>query len=124
MEKQTIVCTALPNGRAADGALLLSVHIAPRLWSSDTSVGKLALSQFPDLLAWPATLAGASWSVTFDGQPPAAATVVSAAPRADLWAALFKTDTDVVPFRFEDHCDTAIESIDSVAIHDLLSAVY
>jgi len=124
MEKQTIVCTALPNGRAADGALLLSVHIAPRLWSSDTSVGKLALSQFPDLLAWPATLAGASWSVTFDGQPPAAATVVGAASRADLWGALFKTDTDVVPFRFEDHCDTAIESIDSVAIHDVLSAVY
>ena len=51
MEKQTIVCTALPNGRAVDGALLLSVHIGPRLWSSDKSVGKLALSQFPDLLA-------------------------------------------------------------------------
>ena len=124
MEKQTIVCTALPNGRATDGALLMSVHIAPRLWSSDTSVGKLPLSQFPDLLGWPATLTGASWSVTFDGQPPVGATVVSAAPRADLWSALFKTDTDVVPFRFEDHCDTVIETIDSTAIHDMLSTIY
>ena len=83
MEKQTIVCTALPNGRATDGALLLSVHIGPRLWSSDTSARKLPLLQFPDLLAWPVTLTGANWSVTFDGQPSVGATIVSAAPRAD-----------------------------------------
>src|SRR4051794_26700942 len=124
MEKQTILCTALPNGRNADGSLRLSVYVSPRLWSDDVTVGKLKLSQFPDWLSWPTLIGSANWSVTFAGQPAMNGTVVSAAPRLDLWQALFKSDTDVVPFRFEDFRDAVIETIDSGLIHDTLAGLY
>ena len=64
MEKQTIIFTALPDGREADGSLRLSVFIAPRLWSDDASIAKLPLSKFADWLDWPTKIAGATWSLS------------------------------------------------------------
>ncbi|MDP9099285.1 MAG: hypothetical protein M3N48_09890, partial [Verrucomicrobiota bacterium] len=125
MEKQTIIFTALPNGRdPADGALRLSVFISPRLWTDDPAIKKLKLAQFPDFLDWTARITPSSWQVTFEGGPTLPATVASAAPRADLWSALFKTDTDVLPFQFDDHRGTIIETTPTDKIHDFLVGIY
>ncbi|MBA2433185.1 MAG: hypothetical protein H0V56_13905 [Chthoniobacterales bacterium] len=124
MEKHTVIFTALPNGRAADGALRLSVHIAPRLWSSDATIEKLKLSQFPDFVDWTAKVAAATWKVSFAGGPTLEATVESAAPRADLWSALFRPETDVTPYRFDDYRGAEIVTFSSAEIHDFLSGVY
>ncbi|HEX8355476.1 MAG TPA: hypothetical protein VF611_21390 [Pyrinomonadaceae bacterium] len=124
MEKHTTIFTALPNGRAAGGALRLSVFISPRLWSDDASVTKLKLSQFPDFVNWTARVAAATWKVEFDGGPTLDATVESAAPRDELWRALFRDDTDVLPYRFEDYRGSAVETFPSDRIHDFLKGVY
>ena len=124
MEKQTIIFTALPNGRAADGSLRLSVFISPRLWSDDPSVAKLKLAAFDDFRDWTSRVGAATWKVAFDGGPTLNATAVSAAPRVDLWSALFKDDTDVFPFRFDDYRGAVIETFPSDLIYDLLVGVY
>ncbi len=124
MEKHTLIYTALPNGRAEDGSLRLSVFIAPRLWSDDAALAKLKLAQFPEFLDWPARVAGAAWEVAFDGGPTLPATVESPAPRADLWSALFQNDTEVRPFRFDDYRGATIQTFSSAKIHDFLAGIY
>lgn len=124
MEKQTIIFTAIPNGRAADGSLLVSVFIAPRLWSDDATLGKLKLSKFPDFIDWTARVGAANWKVAFEGGPTLSATVESDPPRDDLWSALFKNDTDVLPFRFDDYRGAVIETFPSDQIHDFLAGLY
>lgn len=124
MEKQTIIFTALPNGRTADGSLKLSVFISPRLWSDDPAVTKLKLAVFDDFRDWTSRVNAATWKVAFNGGPTLNATVKSAAPRSDLWSALFKDDTDVFPFRFNDYRGAEIETIPSNLIYDLLVGVY
>ena len=124
MEKQTIIFTALPNGLAPDGALRLSVFISPRLWSDDPTLGKLKLAKFPDFLDWTTLVGAATWKVAFDGGPTLNATVESAAPSAVLWNALFKNDTDAIPFRFDDYRGAIIETFPSDLIHDFLVGVY
>ena len=124
MEKQTIIFTALPNGRAADGSLRFSVFISPRLWSDDPSVAKLKLLAFDDFRDWTNRVSAATWKVAFDGGPTLNATVTSGAPRTELWSALFKDDTDVFPFRFDDYRGAEIETFPSDLIYDLLVGVY
>src|SRR5262245_26711174 len=57
--KQTIIWTALPNGKTNDGHLQLSVFVRPRLERNpDTGVphlytGTTTLGKFPDFLSWP-----------------------------------------------------------------------
>src|SRR5688572_9412777 len=110
MEKQTLVFTALPNGRAADGALKLSVLISPRLWNDDPTVKKMKLSQFPDFLPWTDLVGAANWQVAFAGGLTLNATVPPGNPlREDLWNALFKADTDVLPWEFTDYRGAEIE---------------
>ncbi|HKO63473.1 MAG TPA: hypothetical protein VJV03_20075, partial [Pyrinomonadaceae bacterium] len=124
MEKQTIIFTALPNGRAADGSLRLSVFISPRLWSDDPNVPKLELSQFPDFVDWANVISGVTWKVAFDGGPTLNASVESAPPEPLKWNALFKNDTDVIPYRFDDYRGSVIETFPSNVIHDFLAGVY
>ena len=125
MEKQTVILTALPNGRdQADNALRLSVFISPRLWTDDPAMVKMKLSQFPDFIDWTARIAAATWQVSFDGAPPVNADVESEAARADLWKALFKADTDVLPFEFDDYRGTIIETAPSAKIRDFIAGVY
>jgi hypothetical protein len=124
MEKHTVICTALPDGRTADGSLRLSVHIAPRLWDTDVTVEKMKLSQFPDFVDWTTRVAGATWKVSFEGGPTLDATVVSAAPRADLWRALFRPGTDVIPYAFDDFRGSIVETQRSWEIHDFIAGVY
>jgi hypothetical protein len=120
MLKQTITWTALPHG--VDGApvagstVRLSVFVAPRLWN-DTSTSTMKLSQFPDFVDWPAVVRGAAFEVTFAGGPTLDATVTSAAPESDLWGALFKANTDVIPFEFEDLSGAQILTFSAVDAH-------
>jgi hypothetical protein len=123
MEKQTLTFTALPNGFAPDGSARVSVFISHRLWS-DTAAGNLTLDKYPDVLDWPASLAALSWEASINGGPGSTLTVDNNQLKPALWTALFRTTTQVKPFRFEDHRGTPIESFPTWAIHDTIAGVY
>lgn len=123
MIKQTITWTALP--RSSDGpSLRLSVFMAPRLWNDDPTVKVMPLSQFPDWLDWPDVIRQTTFEVEFDGGPTLPATVESAAPRSDLWKALFKPTTTVKPFAFEDLSGVEILSFPVATVHDTIKGIY
>ena len=124
MEKQTIIFTALPNGRTADGSVRLSVFVSPRLWSDNPAITQLKLSQFPDFIDWPTLISSANWKVAFSGGPTVNVVVESAAPESLKWGALFKNDTDVIPYRFDDYRGAVIETFPSGVIHDFLAGIY
>ena len=125
MEKQTIIFTALPNGREADGSLRLSVFISPRLWDTDASIQKMKLSQFDDFRDWPSRVNAATWQVTFEGGPTLNATVPGGpVATKEFWTALFKDNTDVLPYRFDDYRGAVIETFPSDVILDFLVGVY
>jgi hypothetical protein len=127
MLKQTVTWTALPNGTdgpPGPGATLrVSAFVAPRLWNDD-GTPKMKLSQFPDFLDWPSVVGSATFKVELDGGTVVDATVTSASPEPDLWGALFKTDTDVVPFRFEDLSGAEILTFSAVEVHDTIVDTY
>jgi hypothetical protein len=128
MEKQTIIWTALPHG--SDGPVIegntlhLSVFIAPRLWSDDPNVKKMKLSQFPDFLDWPALIQQATFQVEFVGGPTLAAVPGNVDLRSHLWQALFKSDTDVIPFVFEDLTGTPVQTFSADTLHGIIKGIY
>jgi hypothetical protein len=128
MLKQTIIWTALPHGSdgplAAGTTLRLSVLASPRLWNDDPAVKLMKLNAFPDFLDWPALVNQAGFQVVFEGGPTIAATADTAVLRSDLWQALFKNDTDVIPFVFEDLSGLDILSFPSSVIHDTIKGIY
>lgn len=128
MKKQTITWTALPNGSdgpLAEGTTLrVSAFVSPRLWNDDAGVTKMALSEFPDFLDWPAVIAATSFQVEFDGGAAVDATFNPAVLRSDLWQSLFKAETDVIPFVFEDLTGATILTFPSATIHDTVKGVY
>ena len=125
MENETIIFTALPNGREADGSLRVSVFISPRLWDNVASVQKMKLSQFDDFRDWPSRVNAATWQVAFEGGPTLNATLAGApVATRDFWTALFKDDTDVLPYRFDDYRGAVIETFPSDVILDFLVGVY
>ncbi len=92
---QRMVFTPIPKG-ISGGNVIVSVYIAPRLTPS-ASPG--TLGAFPDWLPWPST--AITWgSVKVNGIAHAA-TVVSAAPIASLWSALFNSTTPVNGFNYQ-----------------------
>ena len=127
MLKQTIVWTALPKGAddplVAGGSVRLSVFVAPRLWN-DQSIAKMKLSQFPDFLDWPDVIRNSTFDVVFEGGPTVTAAVDSPPPDSTLWGALFKTDTDVIPFEFEDLSGAQIKTFSAVDAHDAIVGTY
>ena len=125
MERQTIIYTALPNGRPADGTVRLSVFISPRLWNIVPGSGPMTLERFRWFLNWPRQVALARWQVTFDAGQPIDATVEENLPlREDLWQALFRSETRVIPYQFEDYRGTRIQTIESQKLHDFISDLY
>jgi hypothetical protein len=126
--KQTLIWTALPHrleGPVQEGAeLRLSAFVSPRLWNDDPTVHEMALNEFPDFLDWPAVMGQASFQVAFAGGPTLTATPDTSALRPDLWQALFKSTTRVVPFVFEDLSRAGILSFSATAIHDVVKSVY
>ncbi len=128
MQKQTLIWSALPNGSEgplAEGTTVrLSVLVSPRLWNDDPTVPKMSLAQFPDWLDWPTLVQQGTFQVEFAGGPTVAATADFLPLRPDLWQALFKADTTVIPYQFEDLSGAEVLSFPSATIHDLIKGVY
>ncbi|MFF3742417.1 hypothetical protein [Streptomyces sp. NPDC002566] len=88
MPRQNTLWTVLPRG-GRSGKLRFTVHVAPRL-VIDTGNGRL--SDFPDWVNWPATLADARFSLHLPETGAKAARLVSA-PDSARWRALFDQAT-------------------------------
>lgn len=102
---QTLIWTALPNGRAGTGAaapLQLSAYVTPQLWNTDPTVELMHLSDFTEWLDFPAKVASMTFEVEFDGVVRPATVKTPSPLRSDLWKALFEAGTPVFPYRFED----------------------
>ncbi|MFN2167264.1 MAG: hypothetical protein ACK2U9_13495, partial [Anaerolineae bacterium] len=128
MLKQTIVWTALPNGSdgplATGTTLHLSVFVSPRLWNDDPAVSLMKLASFPDFWDWPALMNQATFQVEFDGGPTLNATPENVSLRSDLWQAVFDSDTDVIPFVFEDLTGAEVLTFPATTIEGVLKGVY
>lgn len=117
MKKQTIVWTACPNGMVVDPAagparLRLSVHVSPRL-ETDEGLPTPRLSQFPDMLDWPARLAEATFQVQFGSQPAVDAQRVvpeNGDSASQLWGSIFGANTYIKPHEFPEVDKTLIHS--------------
>jgi hypothetical protein len=121
---QTITFTALPNGVVGPGGnLRLSVHISPRLWTSDGPDAQVLLSQFGDWVDWPS--AAITFQVQFDTAAPFQATPVGPAPRSDMWQALFPQSTYLRPHSFDPSiANTKITTYSVKDVHTKLRTVY
>jgi hypothetical protein len=90
-----ITSVALPNGIDRErGVARVSLFLSPRL---ETDEGD-TLDLFEAFLDWPGSLAspGLRYVLQVDAQPEIEARVVGAAPRSELWRALFPPETFVV----------------------------
>ncbi len=95
MTKQRVLWTACPHGKAADGKLRVSVHVAPQLFPNGNKVSTLA--KFPDWKDWPETPISFKLKI---GGGTHSAQIVSAAPSSSLWKALFPPSTPVDPYEY------------------------
>jgi hypothetical protein len=130
--KQTILWTALPNGRSDDGrSLRLSLLASPRLETDPDTT----LAAFPDFVDWPATLAqsrfrilfGASGSVAVAGNDFAGATRIDdrlGIADSDVWKALLPRTTLVHGYAFRDLSNHAVLSFPAAAMDDLVRDLY
>ena len=104
MAKQTILWTALPHGRVADGphagALRLSIVVSPRLSPQTAAEQKLGAPGFRDFHNWPQTLDGIKLGVRIGGKLVRVERISQTDPA--LWDALLGPDTPVAGFVFKD----------------------
>ena len=126
MSTTTIMWTALPNGFTADGnKLKLSILVSPRL-ATDGLTGTLA--QFPDFLDWPATVAGLTFRVEFQGGPTITAnpTIEPGFPSLDsaAWKELFNHQTPVTSYAFEDKVGLNVRSFPVKKVFSFLKSEY
>ena len=118
MKTQTIIWTAIPNGISPEGKLRLSVLVSPRLETDEIISGRPSpvLRQFEDFLNWPPS--DLKFSVAFDEggvvrQLPA---MITSKPDSNIWGALFKIDTPVDSYSFDDYSLRIIRSYPSSKI--------
>lgn len=133
MDKHTLILTALPNGHRQGGRARLSVYISHRLWSTQADAGARRLDDYPDALDWPARLAAAQWQLELtdgDGQEqlldlqPDVQPGEPAPLDSMLWRQLFKPDTRVIPYRFDDYRSVDLMMIDQITLHQAIAAIY
>jgi hypothetical protein len=127
MSAQNILFTALPTGLNAIGdGLLLSVLVSPRL-VTDGGIDS-TLGQFPDFLDWPATVAGLTFHVEFQGGPSfdLAPIVRPGFPALDseAWKALFQDGSTVHPWNFDDRADIPVRSFPTKKILSFIRTEY
>jgi hypothetical protein len=126
MSTQNIMWTALPNGfTLAGNQLRLSVLVSPRL-VTNTATG--TLDEFPAFLDWPATVAGLSFRVEFQGGPTVPATPVTEPGNPALdsaaWRALFDGTISVNAYAFDDRSDLAVRSFPVKKVFSFLTNAY
>ena len=110
MSVRNIMWTALPNGFTAAGdKLRLSVYISPRLVTNNGVDG--ALSEFPDFLDWPKTVAPLKFKVQIQGGPAFTVGRDPAIPlESALWSASFGPTTYVRSYQLPDKTNLNIRS--------------
>jgi hypothetical protein len=117
MSSQLVIWTAIPNGTASNGNLLVSVQVSPRL---DASSSPGDLGQFPDWVDWPAT--PVHWHVKINGVSHAA-TLVST-PSTTLWKALFPPTTSVGPYDYRSLTGRRLFSYPSLFVRNFFATTY
>jgi hypothetical protein len=131
--KQSFIWTALPNGWTEDGkSLRVSVLLSPRL---EPQGDPQKLSSFaPDWQDWPATLAAATFQISYGGNSvsvPAGST--SGPNRTDAalgssdsqaWKALFKADLPVKGFEYKDLSGNLVLSFDAKSMASIVRNLY
>jgi hypothetical protein len=126
MSTQTITWIALPNG-VANGKLKLSVFVTPQLVPDAASHPTLGTPGpgFPDFLDWPKAVKNIRFDVAFGSSAPITRVApTSAAPRSDLWTALFGPSTPVAPYAFTDQSQRTIRSYPLPTVRDALKSAY
>jgi hypothetical protein len=119
MTTQRVLWTACPHGKATDGKLRVSVHVAPQLFPNGNAVSTLA--KFPDWENWPATQVSFKvkvGAVTYD------ADIVSAAPSLSLWQALFPSTTPVDPYEYVSPTSSALYSYPAGFVRSFFQSTY
>lgn len=124
MPKQTIIFTALPNGRTPDGKLRLSVLVSPRLDAG--AAANPTLSLFGDFTDFATTSAGIPFEVTFgSGAPlPASRDETDHPPISELWQSLFPGSASVAPFGIPHLINRKIRSFPASNVKQHLQALY
>ena len=119
MASQSFTWTVLPNGRAANNRLRLSILLTPQL-----SAGAV-LADFPDMLHWPTLLRqhGLSFRLACGTRRQTVA-AGTASLRPDLWAAIFQPSTYVQPVSEPDYDKRLIVSYPVRTTHDFLQYAY
>lgn len=130
MAKQNLMWTALPNGIDTDGNLRISALVSPRLTPDADQI----LKPFSQWLDWPATLKRARFTLHCGAQivviagnentAPARIDSTIALAESAHWTALFRPDTFVAGYVFEDRVGTHVLSYDTVAVHSIAQTLY
>ena len=119
---QRVIWTACPNGVTEAGRLRISVAVGPQLSPGISQVPTPPeLSEFPDWLDWPA--AHVTWQAVVGGAT-VDATVVSAAPSASLYRALFTPTIPVSAYRYQSPSARRLYSYPASYLHGLFSGLY
>ena len=128
--EQTVVWTALPNGRSVLGTAIsepvarLSVFVSPRL-RQDSSDGD-TLAPFSDFLNWPETVRNIGrFAVSFDtGDTIVARPALPSPLQSKLWKALFDADTFVRPHAFNDYTNQLVISYPAQLVMGHIKQLY
>jgi hypothetical protein len=124
MSMQNIMWTALPNGLTAAGdRLRLSVLVSPRLITSSGTLG-----DFPAFIDWPATVAGLTFQVEFNGGPTVTLSPATEPGNPSLdspvWKALFNQSTPVISYGFDDRSGLFVRSFPTKKVLSYLTNTY
>ena len=126
MRTETIVWTALPNGRTGASSVRLSVFVSPQLQTDEGGANPL-LSLFPDWTVWPRTLATPAlrFEVTFAGHPAVVVAPDLSGLSPTRWQALFDpATTGVTSYSYQDYAGTTINSFNAQAVQENVSKLY
>ena len=119
MTRQRVLWTACPHGKAKDGKLRVSVHVAPQLFPTGNAVSTLA--EFSDWQYWPATNVSFKVKIgprTFD------ADIVSAPPSPSLWHVLFPSSTTVDPYEYQSPTSSPLYSYPAGFVRHFFQSTY
>jgi hypothetical protein len=119
MTKQRVLWTACPHGKAKDGKLRVSVHVAPQLFPTGNAVSSLA--EFSDWQYWPPTNVRFKVKIgprTFD------ADIVSAPPSPSLWHVLFPSSTTVDPYEYSSPTSSPLYSYPAGFVRHFFQSTY
>src|SRR5688572_4337543 len=118
--EHTILFTVMPRGISIDGdSLPVSVFVAPRLIGTDK------LGAFSDWLRWTQQLKDGGMELELQcGSRTFAVAINSESLRPDLWEQLFKEDTLVRSYTFDDYSDRGIISFEMRQALSAIKAIY